>query len=181
MKELGISGELAKMSRGHKAVVTSPLGARVYCEMLDVAIHNNVEFKQSAIAYYGFENPQLKSLYGGEWELKGFRHLPNGSVLMNEERVYLSYLGNLMCAEHRRLEDTDFILLRESKRVPNNDTIIFTDSPNIELNNYNIRDVKVIQNIDRLDRLGLVYFSTNECALQYYALRDSMLRTNRYY
>lgn len=178
LKELCISKELVNMVKGEKAIITSPLGARVYVEMLKVKIHDTKEFNTTALEYYGFPNDALRSLYGGEWEIKGFRHLPHGSVLTTEERIHAEYMGNLYCFEFRKKGNQPIILMREENKVPVGKTI-FTDNVIITEDNKRVSFSTIVLRMASIERMGYLYFSTNEVALTYYAIKDFALMNKR--
>lgn len=104
LKELGVSGEVAKMHKGSCAVITAKLGARVYVEYLDVEMHKTEKFKKAALEFYGFENPLLKSIYGGEWEYKNFPRLPKDLMHQTDvlyRDIYIKYMAQYRCVEVR--------------------------------------------------------------------------------
>lgn len=176
LRELGISGHLAKMNKGDKALITSALGTKVYCELLNVGIHNTVEFSQKALSYFGFENEALRSLYGGEWEIKGYKHLTQSKTrVINPTRILLCYLGNYMRLSTFHDGRAVGVLITPYTREVNDNHVIITDTPEYNTDNTELRAKNVITRLHSLDGQGLLYFADNETGLQWSALRSSVL------
>lgn len=129
LQELGISRSLMSMKKGERRVVTAELGARVYVEWIDVEMHKTAIFHRAAMEYYGFANPKLKSIYGGEWEYKNFPRLTkdiNNTVV--DRHIYIEVTGSLLVVEVM-CGDLPCLHIRPyTKRLtPKEDGIIFTD------------------------------------------------------
>lgn len=175
LQELGISTQLAKMKKGQRAVITSPLGCKVYCELIDVEMHKTVEFNRSALSYFGFENEQLRSLYGGEWEIKGFRHLPHSATREIEKtNIILDYLGYKMrvCQFIDGLE-VGYFIERFSAPITKNDFIIVTNEPEYNSDVLTICSPRILSNLEEFNRAKRVYMSDNETGLAFHGLMDS--------
>lgn len=175
LQELGISTQLAKMHKGQKAIITTPLGTMVYCELLEVGMHTTVEFSKTALSYFGFENEQLRSLYGGEWEIKGFKHLPHSASRILEKSPYiLDYLGYKMrvCYFVDGFEVGVFIE-RFTSPIERDDLIIITTEPQYNNNMLNILSPRVLQHLTEFNRAKRVYVSDNETGLAFSGLLES--------
>lgn len=176
LRELGISGHLAKMKKGDKAIITSALGTKVYCELLDVGIHNTVEFSQKALSYFGFENEALRSLYGGEWEIKGYKHLPPSDTRkINPTKILLCYMGNYMRLSTFHDGKAVGVIIAPYTREVKEYHIIVTDTPDYNNINTELRAKQIITRLHNLDCQGFLYFADNETGLQWSALRGSLL------
>lgn len=179
LRELGISGYLAEMKKGDRAIITSELGARVYTELLNVGIHNTVEFDNKALSYFGFANESLRSIYGGEWEIKGYKHLPISKTrVINNTNIILQYMGNnIRVASFHDGKATGLILAPYSREI-NNHHIVITDTPLYNTENVNISSALIIERLAHIDGLGLLYFSDNKIGLMWSALREAILDKN---
>ncbi len=166
--ELGISKELQRMKKGQKAVVTAELGARVFVEWLDVDMHKTSIFKRASLEYYGFANPKLKAIYGGEWEYRNFPRLTKDieNEVINRD-IYIEVLGTLLVVEVM-IGDLPCLHIRPyTKRLtPKDNAIIYTDDdmrcnkPNIQRGNRtNLRWLlKAMAN-------GKVLYASNDCGV----------------
>ena len=165
LKELGVAAHVAKMHKGDCAVITAKLGARVYVEYLDVEMHKTEKFKKAALDYYGFENPLLKSIYGGEWEYKNFPRLPKEVMEKTEvlyRDIYIKYMAQYRCIEVRGGEIPCIRIRPYYKEPDDNATIFVVDEaeaikPNVYLaNRVNMRFLLWAR------AQGRVYYATNE-------------------
>lgn len=178
LRELGISSQLVKMHKGQHAIITSELGTRVYCAMLDVGIHQTKDFSRKSLEYFGFANESLRALYGGEWEIKGFRHLPKSE---NRKIIYtnvlLDYMGNYMrvCSFYDGKQHGVFIC-RHTGKVNNKWTIV-TDTPTYNTDAVEISHGGLIRKLKTINNLGLLYVSDNETGLSFNALCNSIIKT----
>lgn len=170
LKNLGVASNLAKMTKGQKRIVTSSLGARVYCELLDVGMHKTVEFKASALEYFGFENKQLRSLYGGEWEIKGFRHLPHSvERTINWTNIFLEYMGSYIRVATFTDNQMTGLFISAYTGKPKDNAVVLPLNPTYHTDSLRHRNRRLVHRLQNVDDLGLLYFSDNETALQYYA------------
>ena len=126
--ELGISKSLTGMKKGDKRVVTAELGAKVYVEWLDVDMHKSTRFKRASLEYYGFANPKLKSIYGGEWEYKNFPRLTRDiEHTVVSRNIYIEIMGKLLVVEVMTGDLPCLHIRPYTKVTPKDDAIIFTD------------------------------------------------------
>lgn len=175
LQELGISTQLSKMKKGQHAVITTALGTRVYCELLDVAIHQTTEFSATALDYFGFDNEQLRSLYGGEWEIKGFQHLPHSETReLEKSNILLDYLGYKMrvCYFIDGVESGIFIE-RFNAMITGTDFIIVTTNPTYNSELLTMLVPRVLQQLNDFNRAKRVYISDNETGLAFSGLLES--------
>jgi len=166
LQELGISQMLGKMKKGQHAIITSALGTRVYCELLDVGIHKTVEFNNAALSYFGFANESLRSLYGGEWEVKGFKHLPRSeSRLITPTTVFIDIYGNyLRINTYTDKKQSGIFISRYTGQVKEDATILSAD-PYYNTENFMILHNSVINRLRTVNSMGLLYVSDNEVGI----------------
>ena len=176
LQELGISTTLAKMRKGQHAIITSELGTKVYCGLLDVAMHKTKEFDRKALSYFGFANEGLRALYGGEWEIKGFKHLPRSETRQLEKTdVILTYLGynmRLCCFEDGEMYGVFIQRFTGDKtqyNVVSNDTEYITDY-------FNTSSQKLAKTLQAFSIQGRLYVSDNETGLAFFGLLDAILQ-----
>ena len=176
LQELGISTQLAKMKKGQHAVITSQLGTKVYCALLDVEMHKTKEFDRKALSYFGFANESLRALYGGEWEIKGFKHLPASKTrIMEKSDIILSYLGYTMRLCY--FEDGEmygvfiqrFTGEKEKYNVVSEDTYYETEY-------FNTSSRRLADTLRAFNTQGRLYVSDNETGLAFFGLIDAILQ-----
>ena len=168
LQELGISTQLAKMHKGQKAIITSELGTRVYCEMLDVQIHQTKEFNTTALEYFGFANESLRALYGGDWEIQGFKHLPHSDTRELEKTPFiLDYLGYKMrvCTFVDGVEFGFFI--ERFTGVYKDDYIKVSLQPLYNNEKLEFMCVPLLNNLIIANRKKAVYISDNETGIAF--------------
>lgn len=176
LRELGVASSLAQMKKGQHAIITSVLGAKVYCEMLDVGMHSTIEFKAQALEYFGFNNEQLRALYGGEWEIKPFNHLPhNEDLKLNSSKILFEFMGSYIRLAHFKVDKMRGLFLYPYTGKITKTFAILTDLPQFNTDNVNISNSDIIRKLLKVYSNGLMYFSDNETALQFLALSNSII------
>ena len=165
LKELGIAAQVAKMHKGDCAVITAKLGARVYVEYLDVEMHKTQKFQKYALEFYGFENEQLKSIYGGEWEYKNFPRLPkeltkNEDVLYRD--IYIKYMAQYRCIEIRGGEVPCIRIRPYYKEPGDNATVFVVDDAEAVKSNVYMANRTNMKFLLWAKSIGRVYYATNE-------------------
>lgn len=178
LKELCVSSHVIKMQKGQHALITTELGASVYVEMLDVEMHKTVEFKVSSLEYFGFngENGErLRSLYGGEWEIKGFRHLPHSeNRSLTWTSLFLDYMGNMLRIATFQDGAMQGVFISAYTSKLKNDAMVFPINPRYNAESLRCRNRNIIRRLMMIDDMGLLYFSDNETAMQFYAYIDEL-------
>jgi hypothetical protein len=117
------------MKKGNKCVVTAELGAKVFVEWLDVDMHKTIKFKRASLDYYGFANPKLKAIYGGDWEYKNYPRLTkdiDNEVI--DRHIYIEVTGELLVVEVMTGDLPCLHIRPYTKRLtPKEDAIVYTD------------------------------------------------------
>lgn len=175
LQELGIATQLAVMHKGQRILFTTDLGTKVYAELLDVAMHKTKEFDRKALSYFGFENEGLRSLYGGEWEIKGFRHLPHSDARkIQKEAMLLEYLGYYMRPVYFEDGEAFGVLIERYTGDKRKFDVLCVDVPyNSEQTHFYSRELA--QWFNAQDRDGRLYVSDNETGLAFYGMIEAML------
>ena len=176
MKELSISSTIARFKKGSKAIITAPLGAKVYAEMLDVEMHNTTEFKASNLEYYGFANEGLRAIYGGEWEISLFRHLPRLDYKLDFKNIniHFRYMGQFLKAQTFRDKKQVGVFISPTSYQYNDNIPIITDEPSYNIERREYTAIDICNKIIDIDNKGLLYFADNETALQFYSLLEAV-------
>lgn len=184
LRELGISKHLARVKRGVPAIITSELGTKVYCKLLDVAMHKTEAHTRRALEYFGFENENLRQIYGGEWEIKGFKHLPKeNNVTLKKTNILLDCMGNYLALySFNKGKMVGMFVAPFTKDITEKmkeKIIVVTDKPHFDTELLNISSMKVAAKLWDIDKTGLLYFADNECGLEFNALMESLRLTKQ--
>lgn len=126
-KELEVSKEVKKLKAGQHKIVETERGTKVYIEIIGL--------KQTAIKsqvnrlFYGFNNPRLASITGGEvWSLDPAPHIVNSDddeLLSRNFRIDCS--DTMLQLDIVRTEDRGLIInCHESNDRIHDDTVVFT-------------------------------------------------------
>lgn len=71
-RELMIQDEVINCKVNHSFIKTTPLGTKVYYKMIG---DKDVQREKVNTEYYGFDNPRLKSITGGDWAIANYPHI----------------------------------------------------------------------------------------------------------
>ena len=133
-KEFGIEG-VESMEQGEIRVYQygeSELTLAIeYCA--DVSATDKVASK-----YFAFDNPRLKMVSEGRWEILDYDRLPRGKKIFEEDikyRFYIDFNGHLLCGKIVKDKTELFIFFHEQTKDIKIDsrTIIYTMKPTTEL------------------------------------------------
>ena len=72
-RELIIQEEVLNCKTGQSFIKKTPLGTHVYYKMLG---DKSIKREKVNTEYYGFPNPKLKSITGGDWSVNNYPHIP---------------------------------------------------------------------------------------------------------
>lgn len=90
--ELQIRDRIQNMEQGEHDIITTPLGTRVYFEILGKKVAKaNKKQKEINKLFYGFSNPKLASITGDStWAIDNYPHPPKDFTTI-ERRRYILY------------------------------------------------------------------------------------------
>lgn len=110
-RELLIQEEVINCKVNHSFIKTTPLGTKIFYKMLG---DKDLQREKINTEYYGFDNPRLKSITGGDWAIANYPHIVKEErqeidcsryILFNDQlfRVDLAYSLRLgyHCNVHR--------------------------------------------------------------------------------
>ena len=126
-REMMITREIDKISRGQDAYIQTPKGTRIYVEMLG-AQAPQAQTQQTAIntLYFGFDNELLVSITGdADWALYNYPHTPQSDdYTVLDQKHYLEYNNKLLRLEFCIHELTLFVNVHLATRTYS-DSIIY--------------------------------------------------------
>ena len=77
LDELMISDQVMLMSVGDSSLITTKKGTNIYVELLEMSKKTITPRRQlSNKLYFGFDNPKLINITGGDWVVENYPHIP---------------------------------------------------------------------------------------------------------
>lgn len=126
-KELGIYEAIQEMQIDEHKVITTPMGTTVDVALIGMKLEDMPEHRRKHNAkFFGFANPKLNSIRGGEWAVRIFPHPDKveGTKTIIGNR-YISHNGYLLRLE---LQHNDrhgyFVLVHEAKDIQE-DSVVY--------------------------------------------------------
>lgn len=110
-RELMIQEEVINCKVNHSFIKVTPLGTRVFYKMIG---DKDMQREKINTEYYGFDNPRLKSITGGDWAIANYPHIVREDrkeidtsrfILFNEQYFRVDLVSSerlgLHCIVHR--------------------------------------------------------------------------------
>lgn len=77
--ELEIYDEVQQLQVGEHKILTSQRGTKIYVDLIGIAPKRRKKRSLVNQLFYGFKNPRLASITGGDWALDPYQHIPSKS------------------------------------------------------------------------------------------------------
>ena len=131
LDELMISDQVMLMSVGDSSLITTKKGTNIYVELLEMSKKTITPRRQlSNKLYFGFDNPKLINITGGDWVVENYPHIPKkieyDSVINN---IFLKFSSNYIRLEVVTYNDQFFVFCTKFTSVIYDDSIILTLEP----------------------------------------------------
>lgn len=126
-KEIQINEKIREMGQGDSSIVTTPLGTRVYVEILGKKLPK-AEKKQNIFnrMYYGFSNSKLASITGSStWAMYNYPHTPTNFRIIQKNH-YLEYNDKLVNLEICQSEEGTMFINCHYATKTYEDSIIYS-------------------------------------------------------
>lgn len=169
LQELGVTSDVETMREGQYKITQNNLGTTVYNLWLkgsDTDDTFNERERNKALMFHGFDhNNQLKSIYGGDWEIKNYLKLDREEKeKLPIKNVYIKTDGSFIRCEFYIVHDRVILNAVLLPRITiYDDTMIFTDEPTIEEHFYPLSFLpQLIRDCHNNDS---VTFNSNMCGL----------------
>lgn len=96
-EEMGISSTIKLMNLGDKRNVVTPLGTKIYIELLNVE-QARKKAKLSNLLFYGFNNPKISAITGDNlWNFEKLPHIyPDEEKTILYNKLYMEIGGELL-------------------------------------------------------------------------------------
>ena len=131
LDELMISEQVMLMSVGDSSLITTKKGTNIYVELLEMSKKTITPRRQlSNKLYFGFDNPKLINITGGDWVVENYPHIPKkieyDSVINN---IFMKFASNYIRLEVVKYNDQFFVFCTKFTSVIYEDSIILTLEP----------------------------------------------------
>lgn len=172
-REFGLY-EVQKMKQGDIQIYEFTDGIRKTTMLVEYTLASNYKGKKESDRYFAFNNPRLKMITDGDWEIPMYRRLIDveyrDTTLINRN-VYFNYGNDFCCAEFRTGEKIgDFVYIRPyqvSKKKPIDDRFVrvYTDGIFSDDDRYrnNIGNDNIDKIIRTLYKKNKFYYADNTC------------------
>lgn len=98
--ELMIYDEMQTMNIGDKRTVQTPLGTKLYVEIIGAVAEKKAKNEILNKLFFGFKNPMLGSITGENWAIKPYQHIPelsdNEEVQTISRQLYILYNNKIV-------------------------------------------------------------------------------------
>ena len=131
LDELMISEQVMLMSVGDSSLITTKKGTNIYVELLEMSKKTITPRRQlSNKLYFGFDNPKLINITGGDWVVENYPHIPKkieyDSIINN---IFIKFSSNFIRLEVVKYNDQFFVFCTKFTSVIYDDSIILTLEP----------------------------------------------------
>ena len=95
-RELMIQDEILKIKVNEFFIKQTPLGTNIFCELIG---NKNIEREKLNTLFFGFKNPRLASITGGNWAIDNYPHIEREECRVFDKKHYISFNGYLVQLE----------------------------------------------------------------------------------
>lgn len=188
-EELEISRQVKKLQKGQAESIQTDYGTKIYVELIELGLtqQQSKEKTKHNTLFYGFKNPKLASITGGElWAFDSVQHIPTRDSQTNRIILYKN-LYLILGIELLQLEivsttelGTHLEVHRASKYY--DDSIILTlKELESKRHFYGLGEGKLEKILKRLVNDRRVYYSSNEVGSIFKAyIKQYQLSKNNY-
>ena len=95
-RELMIQDEILKIKVNEYFIKQTPLGTTIFCELIG---NKNIEREKLNTLFFGFKNPRLASITGGNWAIDNYPHIDREDARTLDKRHFIAFSGYLVQLE----------------------------------------------------------------------------------
>lgn len=122
--EFEIYDDIQLLEVGGKEIFTTELGTRIYIEL--IADKEESQIKQAFNRlYFGFKNPKMNSIKGGEWATNNYPHIERGYKKL-QSGLYIVYHDRLLALDIVEYDDIGLCLNCHKASKTYDDSIIYS-------------------------------------------------------
>lgn len=130
LDELMISDQVQTMSVGDSAIVSTKKGTNIYIELLEMS-KNTITPRRllSNKLYFGFDNPKLINITGGDWVVENYPHIPKVDY-ESLASVFMKFSSNYIRLEIASYDDQFFVFCTKfTTKIYDNSLILTLEPP----------------------------------------------------
>lgn len=123
-QELGIQQEILSIKVNEYFTKTTFGGTTIFCELIG---NKNKERETQNSLFFGFKNPRLASITGGDWAIDNYPHIVSEECkTLNKAHFieYNNYIVQLEICQNKRLGT--FIKAHKANRIKEEDSIVYS-------------------------------------------------------
>lgn len=124
--ELTIAKDVRNLQLGNSAIIKTRKGTSLYIELIDSL---TPEREQLNTLYFGFDNPKLKAITGGDWAVADYPHILKQDRKVLTKGIYLKYTDQFLQMELVTSEELGLhILVHRCNNISSEALTIYTIS-----------------------------------------------------
>lgn len=159
-RELQIQDEILRIKVNEFFVKQTNKGTCIYCELIG---NKNVEREKLNELFFGFRNPRLASITGGDWAIDNYQHIEreDSKKLMDNRYIsFNSYLVQLEIHENERLGV--FVKAHRASKIHEDSVVYSVDGIKDKRYRHKFGWTKVDRFIFTLYNRNKFFFANNE-------------------
>ena len=162
-KELEIYDYVQTMHMGQSEIITTEMGTRIYFALLTGKNTDNK--KRHNLQYFGFKNPRLNSIRGGDWAIKSYPHIPKflknnrPQTLINNR--YIAYNNILLHIEIVNNNSVPCAFIYESTKIYPDSVVYTNTTPHTRNERYGYGYTNTDRFIWTLKNRNLFFYANN--------------------
>lgn len=122
-RELLIQEEVINCKVNHSFIKTTPLGTKIFYKMIG---DKDMQREKINTEYYGFNDPRLKSITGGDWAINSYPHITKEDREIIDSSRYIYFNNQYFQIELAKSERLHFHCIVHRASSAKNARVIFT-------------------------------------------------------
>lgn len=162
--ELSIYDEVQALKVGDSGIYRTPHNTQVYVELIGIKSEERTTTQQLLNElYFGFNNPLLSSITGGDWAIKNYPHAPKYEKQTICRNYYISHNNKLVNIEICHTIEIGYIAILHWAYRTYDDSIIYCIEDISDKNHrYKFGSNKSDTFIWNFHKLNKFYYATND-------------------
>lgn len=152
-RELMIQDEILKIKVNEYFIKQTGLGTCIYCELVG---NKNIQREKLNNMFFGFKNPRLASITGGDWAIDNYQHIVREESQVLDKRHFIYYNGYLAQIEVCYNDRLGLFIKAHKANKINDDSIVYCIE-NIQDKRYRFK-----YGHSKLDRLIFSLYDRNK-------------------
>lgn len=166
--ELEIYDDIQLIEVGQREIIETELGTKIYVELI-ADLHDKKEKSIYNTLYFGFKNPKINAVRGGEWAVNNYPHIQKGFETI-QRGIYIEYHGRLLALDIVKYEDVGVYINVHTAYRTYDDSIIYTlQEPKDKRYRYYMgTGTKLDRFIVKMVKAHKIRFQNNACGTMFF-------------